>query len=233
VIPPIPGVALGAAVFASGAAVHGAFHRNSAVFGRVLSRLPGDANRVALTFDDGPNPYATPAILDALDDAGVRATFFFLGRHVERWPELVRRAAAEGHQIGNHGYFHRKLHLRSAAYVRDDLERGKRAIEQAAGVTPRFFRAPHGFRSPWVTSIARSLGQRTVGWSLGVWDSDRPGVQAIVDRTVSSVRPGHILLLHDGDGYDPVGDRTQTAKAVPKIIDALRLRGYAFASLPG
>lgn len=221
----------GAAAVAAGAA-HGAFHRNSAIFGRVLHRLPADRNEIALTFDDGPNPYATPLILDALATAGVRGAFFFLGRHAERWPELVRRAAAEGHQIGNHGYFHRKLHFRSAAYVRDDLTRGKRAIEAAAGVSPGFFRAPHGFRSPWVTSIAQGMGQRTVGWSLGVWDSDRPGVTSIVERTVQGIRPGHILLLHDGDGYDPVGDRLQTAHALPRIIDGLRLRGYSFAPLP-
>lgn len=232
IIPP-SGAALGAAVVATGAAAYGTFHRNASVFGRVIREIPATDNAVSITFDDGPNPYATPAVLDALDDAGVRATFFFLGRHVERWPELVRRAAAEGHQIGNHGYHHRKLHFRSASYVRDDLERGKRAIEHAAGVTPRFFRAPHGFRSPWVTAIARSLGEQTVGWSLGVWDSDRPGVQAIVDRTVQNIRPGNILLLHDGDGYDAVGDRMQTARAIPKIIDALRLRGYTFATLPG
>lgn len=221
----------GAAVVA-GTAAHGAFHRNSAVFGRVVRRLPTEGNEIALTFDDGPNPYATPMILDALAATGTRATFFFLGRHAERWPELVRRAAAEGHQIGNHGFFHRKLHFRSADYVRDDLTRGKRAIEAAGGGTPAFFRAPHGFRSPWVTSIARSLGEQTVGWSLGVWDSDRPGAEVIAERATKQIRAGDILLLHDGDGYDPVGDRLQTAQALPMIIDALTLRGYSFGMLP-
>lgn len=220
-----------AAAVAAGAAAYGAFYRNSRVFGRVIDRLPGKS-QVSLTFDDGPNPYATPLILDALGKAEVRATFFMLGRHVERWPELARRVASEGHQIGNHGYHHRKLHFKSTAYVRDDLERGKRAIEGATGVTPAFFRAPHGFRSPWVTPIARSLGERTVGWSLGVWDSDRPGTTAIVERTLSATKPGFILLLHDGDGYDPVGDRLQTAEALPEIIGGLRARGLEFATLP-
>lgn len=224
--------AAGLAILTAGTLAHGAFHRNSGVFGGVLHHLPSDANQIALTFDDGPNPYATPLILDALAASETRATFFFLGRHVERWPELVRRAAAEGHQIGNHGYFHRKLHFRGGAYVRDDLTRGKRAIEAAGGGTPSFFRAPHGFRSPWVTGIARSLGERTVGWSLGLWDSDRPGADVIARRAVTQIRPGHILLLHDGDGYDPVGDRLQTAEALPLIVDALKLRGYSFAPLP-
>lgn len=222
----IVGLGVGAVVL--GGAAHGAFHRNSPIFGRPITHVARAPRAVALTFDDGPNPDATPPILDALATRGVKATFFILGRHAEQWPHLVKRVADEGHAIGNHGYFHRKLHFKSPRYVRDDLQRGTRAIEQAAGVRPRLFRAPHGFRSPWVTAIARSLGQRTVGWSLGVWDSDRPGVDAIVRRTVDGARPGSILLLHDGDGYDPRGDRTQTARAVPVIIDELFTRGYRF-----
>jgi peptidoglycan/xylan/chitin deacetylase (PgdA/CDA1 family) len=210
----------------AGGAAHGAFHRNSPIFGRPITRLATRDRAVALTFDDGPNPDATPLILDALAERGVKATFFILGRHAERWPDLVRRVAAEGHAIGNHGFHHRKLHFKSPGYVRDDLTLGTRAIEQAAGLRPRYFRAPHGFRSPWVTAIARSLGQRTVGWSLGVWDSDRPGVDAIADRTVQGAAPGSILLLHDGDGYDPGGDRVQTARAVPLIVDRLVDQGY-------
>ena len=227
--------ATGATVVAAGVAAYGAFHRNNGVFGHAMGTLPDDDPTepvVSITFDDGPNPYATPVILDALAKYGVRATFFILGRHAERWPELVARAAREGHQIGNHGYYHQKLHLKSPAYIRDDLERGKRAIEMAGGGTPKVFRAPHGFRNPWVTPIARKLGERTIGWSLGVWDSDCPGVDAIVDRSLNGVTAGSILLLHDGDGYDPLGDRMQTAHALPKIIAGLKLRGYSFSTLP-
>ena len=222
---------LGATAVLLGGVAHGAFHRNSPIFGRPITKVRSGDRAVALTFDDGPNPDATPPILDALRDRGVKATFFILGRHAEEWPALVKRVADEGHAIGNHGYYHRKLHLKSPAYVRDDLTRGTTAIESAARVRPKLFRAPHGFRSPWVTSIARSLGQRTVGWSLGVWDSDRPGVDAIVERTVSGTRPGSILLLHDGDGYDPRGDRMQTAQAVPLIVDRLLGHGYRFELL--
>jgi peptidoglycan-N-acetylglucosamine deacetylase len=220
--------AVGAGVVILGGAAHGAFHRNSPIFGRPITSLAGTGKRVALTFDDGPNPDATPLVLDALRDRGVKATFFILGRHAEQWPDLVKRVADEGHSIGNHGWYHRKLHFKSPAYVRDDLTRGTNAIERASGVRPRLFRAPHGFRAPWVTSIARSLGQRTVGWSLGVWDSDRPGVEVIADRTVQGAHPGSILLLHDGDGYDPSGDRMQTARAVPLLVDRLLADGYRF-----
>jgi peptidoglycan/xylan/chitin deacetylase (PgdA/CDA1 family) len=221
-------VELGAGAVLIGGAVHGAFHRNSFLFGRPITRLRSNHKSVALTFDDGPNEDATPAILDALKARGVRATFFILGRHAEQWPHLVKRVADEGHAIGNHGYYHRKLHFKSPSYVRTDLTLGTRIIEQISGVHPRFFRAPHGFRSPWVTSIARSLGQRTVGWSFGVWDSDRPGADVITQRILSKTRPGSILLLHDGDGYDPHGDRVQTAQAVPVIVDRLLADGYQF-----
>jgi peptidoglycan-N-acetylglucosamine deacetylase len=181
-----------------------------------------------LTFDDGPNPDATPVVLDALAARGVKATFFILGRHAEHWPDLVKRVADEGHAIGNHGYFHRKLHFKSPSYVRQDLALGTAAIERASHVKPSLFRAPHGFRSPWVTAIARSFGQQTVGWSLGVWDSDRPGIESIARRTVEGAKPGSILLLHDGDGYDPSGDRMQTAHAIPLIVDRLLAQGYRF-----
>lgn len=221
--------ALGAVV--AGALVHGAFYPNSPVFGSVISRVPSDEPLVALTFDDGPNPDATSAILDALGERGVKASFFILGRHAERWPDRVRRVAAEGHAVCNHGYFHRKLHLKSPSYVRNDLQLGTRAIVDACGVRPAFFRAPHGFRSPWVTAIARSLGQRTVGWSRGVWDSSLPGVDVIVERTVRAARPGAILLLHDGDGYDPSGNRMQTARAVPVIVDRIREAGLRFVTV--
>jgi peptidoglycan/xylan/chitin deacetylase (PgdA/CDA1 family) len=215
-----------------GGAIHGAFHRNSPLFGPTLGRIPSDRKVVALTFDDGPNPDATPVILETLRKKGVRATFFVLGSHAERWPELVRRISSEGHQLGNHGYFHRKLQFKSPFYVSRDIRLGIRAIRRAGAPAPRLFRAPHGFRSPWTTPIASSYGERTVGWSLGVWDSDRPGADEIVKRTLEGVSPGSIILLHDGDGYNPDGDRMQTAAALPIIIDRLKEEGYEFATLP-
>jgi peptidoglycan/xylan/chitin deacetylase (PgdA/CDA1 family) len=214
-------------------AAHGTWHRNSWIFGRPITRLSDEGDVASITFDDGPNPHATPRILDVLAREGIRATFFVLGRHADRWPDLVRRMADEGHQLGNHGYWHRKLHRRTPAYVRDDLSRGTASIVRASGgVRPRHFRAPHGFRNPWVTPIAASLGQRTVGWSLGVWDSARPGADEIARRAIRGMRAGSILLLHDGDGYDAEGDRMQTADALPAIIDGLRTRGFRFATLP-
>jgi peptidoglycan-N-acetylglucosamine deacetylase len=226
---------IGSIVFSAAAvaaAAHGALHRNSPLFGRALGRLPTDERRVALTFDDGPNPDATPRVLDTLRAEQVPATFFLLGRHVEQWPGLARRVADDGHAIGNHGFHHDQLLWKRPADVREDLTFGTDAIVRATDSRPRFFRAPHGFRNPWVTPIANSLGQRTVGWTLGVWDSDRPGTGVIARRAIEGCRPGTILLLHDGDGYDAAGDRLQTADALPRIIEGLRARGYEFVRLP-
>jgi peptidoglycan-N-acetylglucosamine deacetylase len=225
----ILGLAAGGAVAVF---MHGLYYPNSYVFGRPITNVGAGRRTVALTFDDGPNPEATPRILDALRERGVKATFFVLGRHADLWPELVRRVADEGHTLGNHGWHHRKLHVRGPAYVRRDLTMGTESIERASGIRPRLFRAPHGVRSPWVTPIARSLGQKTVGWSRGVWDSAKPGVEKIVRRTVDGTRPGRIMLLHDGDGYDAHGDRSQTAAAIPRILDELLSQGYGFVTIP-
>ena len=225
----IEGLAAGSAL---AAVVHGMYYPNSYVFGRPITNVASSPKSVAFTFDDGQNPEATPLILDALKARGVKATFFVLGRHADQWPELVQRVAAEGHTIGNHGWHHRKLHVRGPGYVRRDLTMGTESIMRASGVKPTLFRAPHGFRSPWVTPIAHALGQRTVGWSRGVWDSAKPGVDAIVRRTVDGARPGRIMLLHDGDGYDMAGDRSQTAAAIPRIVDELLGKGYRFVTIP-
>ena len=225
-------LALAGVATAAAAVSHATFYRNSPVFGSVLGRLPTTDRVVALTFDDGPNAAATPTILEILKHENVPATFFMLGRHVDRWPSIARAVAADGHQVGNHGYHHRKLHVRGPAYARLDLLLGTDAIQRATDVTPAHFRAPHGFRNPWVSSTAAALGQRTVGWSLGVWDSDRPGANVIAERAVRGAKPGCILLLHDGDGYDADGDRMQTAEALPLIIAGLRDRGFRFVTLP-
>jgi len=225
------GAIASAAAVSAGVLAWGAFERNSPLFGRVQRRLATRDPVVALTFDDGPNPDATPAILDALGAENVTATFFVLGRHADRWPALAARAAGEGHTIGNHGYYHRKLIWRLPGYVRQDISLGRSAIERAGAGRPALFRAPHGQRNPWVTPIARSQGQRTVGWTLGVWDTARPGTEVIANRVIRGADSGAIVLLHDGDGYDPNGDRMQTARAIPLIIRGLRERGFSFAPL--
>lgn len=200
------------------------------IFGPSVERGPR-SRRIYLTFDDGPNERATRVILETLALERVPAAFFMVGDHVQRYPALARRVASEGHMVGNHTHNHMKLHLATPARIRAQLDVAHAAIAWATGRTPRAFRAPHGYRSPFLRSAARDRGYTVFGWTFGVFDTARPGVEEIRRRVRKRLRPGAIVLLHDGDGYDPEGDRMQTAQALPGIIEDARGRGYEFGSL--
>jgi peptidoglycan/xylan/chitin deacetylase (PgdA/CDA1 family) len=215
----------------AGALALGAYHPNSPIFGPVVSHGPAGVRSLYLTFDDGPNPTATARILDVLAAERVPAAFFLVGDHVRRFPELARAVVTAGHVAGNHTNTHVKLHRCGPRRVRRELEAAHRAIAEMTGAVPRVFRAPHGYRNPFVARAVRRLGYTVVGWSYGVWDSARPGAAAIRARVLRRLRPGAVILLHDGDGYDPTGDRGQTADALPGIIRDARAAGFAFASL--
>jgi peptidoglycan/xylan/chitin deacetylase (PgdA/CDA1 family) len=224
-------MAAGLGAMATGILAHGTFHPNSPLFGRVIGRGSPSRRKIYLTFDDGPNPSATEKILEILDRQAVPATFFMVGQHVERFPDIARRVGDSLHGIGNHTYHHLKLHFKGPRRIHFEMERSHAAIVSNTGRSPQLFRAPHGYRNPFVTSIAHGLGYRVIGWTFGVWDSDQPGVDVIRRRIRKGLRPGAILLLHDGDGYDQKGDRRQTAAALPGIIADAKAEGYVFRPL--
>ena len=225
----LPLAAAGAAV---GAWAYGTYEPNSPVFGPVVGRGRRDSRVAYLTFDDGPNAGATDRILETLAAASVPAAFFMVGEHVRRFPDIARRVANAGHEIGNHTLRHRKLHFQGPRRIREELERTHEIIGATTGRTTQSFRAPHGYRNPFVTIRARRLGYTVFGWTFGVWDSD-PSVSAedIRRRVRRKLRPGAIVLLHDGDGYDPEGDRRRTAAALPGIIADTRDAGYTLRPL--
>jgi peptidoglycan/xylan/chitin deacetylase (PgdA/CDA1 family) len=201
------------------------------VTGRSLRRGPRDRAAVALTFDDGPSG-DTPAVLDALDRAGVRATFFVLGEAAERRPDLVREVARRGHAVGLHGHTHARLALAGPGTVAAEIDRCLAAV-RAAGVEPApWFRAPHGWKGPFLHQALRERGLTLVAWTRGVWDTARPGAPVIAERATRAPRAGEILLLHDGcgtAGIDP--RRDQTAEAVPEIVRRWREAGFSFVTL--
>ena len=226
--PMVSAVILGAGAVGAWAS----FRPASPVFGRVLSRGPAASPRAALTFDDGPGP-STPAILDALADENVTATFFILGRQARRHPQMVRRIHEEGHQIGSHGYDHGILVFRGPGYLRDQLARTEQAITDAAGpdaLSP-IFRAPHGFRGPTTWATVRSAGYQMIGWTRGVFDSADPGPDVVAKRSADALEPGCILLLHDADGWDPERLRAHTVAAIPDICAAARSKGLDLVTL--
>jgi peptidoglycan/xylan/chitin deacetylase (PgdA/CDA1 family) len=228
---PGAGAALGLATAAAALAARQAVWVSFDLTGRSLRRGPPGTRAVALTFDDGPSG-DTPAVLAALDRAGVRATFFVLGEAARRAPERVRELARRGHLVALHGDTHAKLLLAGPRRVAAELDRCADAI-RAAGVEPApLFRAPHGFRGPFLGPALRRRGLTLVGWTRGVFDTERPGAEVIAARASRRMRPGEILLLHDGcatPGIDP--RRDQTAEAVPEIVRRWREAGYAFVTL--
>ncbi len=202
-------------------------------FGRVRWRLPSGADgapRCAITFDDGPTT-ATAQVLDILAAEGVPATFFVLGRNVERHPELVYRAQSEGHAIGVHGMDHRRLAGAGETAIATQVAAVVRALA-TAGVTPaRVYRTPHGWKSPGVFAAAHRHGLTLWAWSRGVWDTDRPSPHVIVRRATRFARSGMVLLLHDGRGDDPRPDVAAMVAALPDILRELKKRGFAFVRL--
>jgi peptidoglycan/xylan/chitin deacetylase (PgdA/CDA1 family) len=176
---------------------------------------------VALTFDDGPWPHTTAQILTLLVQRQAPATFFVVGRQVQRYPDLVRQELAAGMAIGSHSWSHPQPFDRlPVARIRDEITHGRRTLELLA-VQPVGFRPPGGAASATVLAAAQGLGERTVLWSVDTADW-HPGVTAdqLVQRVLAAVRPGAIVLLHDGGG-----DRTATVAALPAIIDGLRRLG--------
>ena len=192
----------------------------------LLRRGHGPDTRIALTFDDGPDPATTPRVLDALAAAGVRATFFMLGEQVERFPDLARRVAA-GHEVGAHGHVHRHGWLRGPLSARADLKRSLDAIERATGVRPSLYRPPHGAYSLATLWAMRACGVRGVHWTLEAHDwHPQYAPQDVVRRVLEYAEPGGVAVLHDAG---PGGE--VTARALPQLLGALRARGYAPSAL--
>lgn len=224
------GVAAGLAV----AAMAGFWHRPSAASARggtnphLLWYVPTDAKVVALTFDDGPSPSYTGPILQALSRAHAQATFFVLGRQVERHPDWVRREVQAGMEIGNHTWSHINLKYHRPEAIAADVARTQTAIEKAAGVTPVWMRPPYGAYTMEAVGAVEALGLKVALWS---WTEDsrdwaNPGIDAIVSTVVSHIAPGDIVLFHDGGG-----NRSETVAALPIILQDLHAMGYRFVTL--
>ena len=179
---------------------------------------------VALTFDDGPWT-DTPQFVRVLEARHVHATFFLIGRQVPGHGALLRRELADGDALGNHTFSH--PNLVRAGGVQSQLMLTSAAIERASSYRPCLFRPPYGSYDGAVVNVAAGQRLTTVLWDVDTRDWARPGTAAIVARVLAGVRPGSIVLMHDGGG-----PRQQTLQALPRIIAALRRRGFTFATVP-
>jgi len=190
---------------------------------RAIKKVPTTKKIIALTFDDGPHPKTTPALLALLEAQKVRATFFFLGENAEKHPDLVAAAAA-GHEIANHGYSHRYPNRRTREDFFADLARAETVIAKAAPA-PVLFRPPGGgYNDRLVLELARR-GYTTILWSIDPRDWERRDAGAIAAYVVGRAGPGAIVLLHEGDAAPA------TPAAVNQIIDRLRDQGYEFVTV--
>jgi peptidoglycan-N-acetylglucosamine deacetylase len=181
---------------------------------------------VALTFDDGPHPQGTPAVLEILREAGQTATFFLAGEQVERRPALAAEIVAAGHRVELHCHRHRnQLRLTPRALL-EDAERGRETIEDASGQAIADYRPPYGIFSGVGLRTIRSRGWRPVLWSRWGRDWTRGATaDSIARKATAGIRPGDIVLLHDADFYSARNSWERTASALPRILDELAMRG--------
>lgn len=188
--------------------------------------------RLALTFDDGPNPRNTPRLLRLLADKGVPATFFLLGNRVRKFGSLAGEVAAAGHGIGSHTDLHVPLPLLPAWFIRREFRRAQEAIAEATGQEPRWFRPPFGWFDHRVLELAREFGSQPVLGDVYPVDSRAPSSHAIVERVLRRIEPGSIVILHDG-GWRAHIDRSRTIDAVDELTDVLGEQGWEFTGLDG
>ncbi|MGI8824172.1 MAG: polysaccharide deacetylase family protein [Chloroflexota bacterium] len=194
-------------------------------FNAIISDAVTRDHVIALTFDDGPSPY-TWAILSLLRAHHASATFFVVGMHVVTYPKIVKAEVTAGDLLGNHTYTHVDLAWLPEDEAIAQLQATQRVVRAETGTTPLWFRPPFDAVDARVVTLAARLGLRTVTWSVDPRDWSEPGVAAIVQRVLVSVRPGSIVLFHDGGGY-----RAQTVAAVSVLLPILKQRGYRFVTL--
>ncbi len=200
-------------------------------FGTNIVRLNTAERRVALTFDDGPNPPSTERLLDVLAKHGVQATFFLIGNRMERHPETVARVIAEGHQIGNHSYSHPLLGFLPPGVVRREIQRTD-ALIRTFGVTGEIlFRAPVLTRFLPVAHVLKKENRPHISCNVWSWDWTTQDPEKIAATVVRKAVPGGIIVLHDGKAENSAADRSGTVIATDLIITALKREGYRFVCL--
>jgi peptidoglycan-N-acetylglucosamine deacetylase len=201
-----------------------AFWRTNVVYG-VSTR----EKIVALTFDDGPHPIYTPELLDVLDKYKVKATFFMIGREMDKYPDIVRDVVKRGHVVGNHTYTHpRNIELDTEAQVIRELAMCENTIEKITGRRSHLFRPPRGLIDSTVFMVAEEEGYPTILWTVSADHHDAPTPEAMAKRVLKHMRPGGIVLAHDGTFCS----RWKDIEATPLIIEGLRKQGYRFVTIP-
>jgi peptidoglycan-N-acetylglucosamine deacetylase len=225
---------------------YAAVNSRSQLFGPAIHHTDA-ARKLAITFDDGPNPAITPKLLDLLMRHNAKATFFVVGKFVRECPDLVKEISARGHALGNHTDTHPNLFFTGPEETRHELLRCTDAIQQATGVAPSWFRPPFGYRSPWLSEIVHRQGMRMVTWTLIPGDWRLKPAEWLIDRMKpitshaqnlsqknvhsGSHAAGDILCLHDGNFRQQNGDRARTLAALEYWLPRWRDLGLEFVTM--
>jgi len=231
-LPPVlAGISALLGIAGTGLMLDGLLRPGSRIFAPGLRCAAGSRPRVALTFDDGPHPEDTPAILDILGEAGIRGTFFFVGKKAREHPDLVRRAALAGHEVENHSDTHPWwFSLAGPLRVRREIREAGRTLEDLTGRPVRFFRPPVGHKNLFLGNALRGTGLEVVIWSVRPFDTLDRSPERIRRSVLGAALPGGIILLHEGGRRNP-GDPSRTVAALPSIILGLREKGLEPVSL--
>jgi peptidoglycan-N-acetylglucosamine deacetylase len=207
----------------------------SRLLGPNVSRLPhasADRAEVALTFDDGPDPEVTPLVLDLLGRHGAKATFFCIGERASKYPQLVRHIHARGHSVQNHTQTHPySFACRTPYRLAREISEAQRAIFEAGGVRPRFFRAPAGLRSPLLDPVLAWMGLQYVSWTRRGLDGISRDPNRILERLLAELAAGDILLLHDGSCTRTLTGKPVVLAVLPTLLQHLTGRGLRSVSL--
>jgi len=234
----VPG-AIGAA--AAGLAAYGGAHPRAQLFGQTICRT-NSPRKLAITFDDGPNPSITPKLLDLLAKHNAPATFFLIGRYLRECLDLAREISARGHVIGNHTESHPNLFWLRPTQIRVELRLTHSAIKSVLGAPPKWFRPPFGLRNPWLAGEARELNMRVVMWTLLPGDWRAPSgewlirrMQPIASRAKHALQrasgTGEIICLHDGGHREQNADRSPTLAALEHWLPRWRDLGLDFVTI--
>ena len=207
---------------ASATAWTGANSPSAGWFGSLVSHGPRTSRQVALTFDDGPNAGATLAVRDLLDAAGVKGTFFTVGKALDARPDLSRALLEDGHLLGDHSYQHDSLRWLDPRYP--ELRRTQEAFGRNLGLCPALFRPPHGQHTPFMAWAVHRAGMTMVTWDVSAADWATDDANEVARRVLAHVRPGSIIDLHDGLDGHVEADRSVVVRALPAILDGLRRR---------
>lgn len=195
-------------------------------FGELINYVNTKDKVVALTYDDGPNPPYTNQLIEVLDRHQIKATFFVVGKKIEKYPDTVRLILSKGHEIGNHSYSHKPLIYEKPGFIWSEIQKTDQLLRQLGVKDEIHFRAPYGRKLIVLPYLLAKLNKKNILWTIDSKDYETSNSEVIEASVLEQVRPGSIILMHDGGG-----DRSRTVVTTERLIENLKQKGYSFQTV--